>query len=230
MVGGVPGIACPKEMKSVCQEHLQDGGAVRSKTIQTKGLFNFMALPPEIRVQIYNVLLVSSGTIDISSDPAVLCTANTSALPYPPLSILRTCKQVNEEATPILYGKNSFTISLPNDPSPTFLLSNFRWTTLTVLKSLTFTSNNRPPCSLPIFEPTSSEPGFHCTGPDILARFTRADFRYSPVGPNHFMALSISNWVSTKVLSAQLSAIQRELEMMMGPDDEVLTALGGPVV
>jgi hypothetical protein len=44
------------------------------------------------------------------------------------------------------------------------------------------------------------------------------------------VALSISNWVSTKVLSAQLSAIQRELEMMMGPDDEVLTALGGPVV
>jgi hypothetical protein len=44
------------------------------------------------------------------------------------------------------------------------------------------------------------------------------------------MALSISNWVSTKVLSAQLSAIQRELEMMMGPYDEVLTALGGPVV
>ena len=43
------------------------------------------------------------------------------------------------------------------------------------------------------------------------------------------MALSISNWVSTKVLGAQLSALQRELEVMMGPYDDVLAALGDPV-
>jgi hypothetical protein len=59
MVGDVTGIACPKEMKS-CQEHLQDGGAVRSKTIQTKGLFNFMALPPEIRVQVRHLAAFTS--------------------------------------------------------------------------------------------------------------------------------------------------------------------------
>ena len=43
------------------------------------------------------------------------------------------------------------------------------------------------------------------------------------------MALSISNWVSTKVLSAQLSAIQKELELMGGPYDDVLATTGGPV-
>lgn len=116
-----------------------------------------------------------------------------------------------------------------NDPSPTFLLSKFRWSTLRVLNSLTFTSSNGPVPSLPLTGTNFSEPGFHCTGADILARFTGADFRYSPVGPDHFMALSISNWVSTKVLGAQLSAIQRELEVMMGPYDDVLAALGGPV-
>jgi len=118
-----------------------------------------------------------------------------------------------------------------NDPNPTFLLSKFRWTTLRALNSLTFTSNNGPVPSLPIVgtESPFSEPGFHCTGADILARFTLSDFRYSPVGPDHFMALSISNWVSTKVLGAQLNAIQRELEVMMGPYDDVLAALGGPI-
>ncbi|KAE9379133.1 hypothetical protein N431DRAFT_434142 [Stipitochalara longipes BDJ] len=232
MVVNVPGVLGPTEMSSVCQEHFQEDGPTRSKTIQTKGLFNFMELPPEIRMEIYNILLVSPRTIDIGSDgPPGLCTTNTSILSHPPIAILRTCKQINEEATPILYGKNSFTISLPNDPSPTFLLSKFRWSTLRVLKSLTFTSSNGPLCSLPISKTASSEPepSFHCTGPDILARFTHADFIYSLSGPDHFMALSISNWVSTKVLSAQLSAIQKELEAMMGPYDDVLTALGGPV-
>jgi hypothetical protein len=30
-------------------------------------------------------------------------------------------------------------------------------------------------------------------------------------------------------MSAQLTAIQKELELMMGPYDDVLAALGGPV-
>jgi hypothetical protein len=42
------------------------------------------------------------------------------------------------------------------------------------------------------------------------------------------MALSISNWISTKVMSAQLTAIQKELELMMGPYDDVLAALAPP--
>jgi hypothetical protein len=144
-----------------------------------------------------------------------------------------------------MYGRNTFAICLrkfvpghtasavtysfpANDPSPTFLLSKFRWTTLSVLQSLTFTSNNGPLPGLPLNEAPISDPEFHCTGSDILARFRPADFRFSPIGPDYYMALSISNWVSTKVLGAQLSAIQKELELIMGPHDEVLTALGGP--
>jgi len=173
-----------------------------------------------------------------------VCTTKTPNLSHPHISILRTCKQVNEEATPIFYGKNSFTIRLrecrsdawpctiinkfpANDPSPTYLLSKFRWSTLRVLE-FTFTSTIGPLCGLPTSETAPSEPGFHCTGPEILARFTRADFRYSPLGPDHFMALSISNWVSTKVLSAQLNAIQKELELMGGPYDDVIAVTGGP--
>ncbi|KAH8793929.1 hypothetical protein BGZ57DRAFT_390916 [Hyaloscypha finlandica] len=215
-----------RESISYREEHLAEGGSARTKTIQTKGLFNFMDLPAEIRVHIYDLLLTFPGVIDISSQKPDSSTANNS---YPPIAILRTCKKVNEETTPILYGKNAFTIS--NDPNPTFLLSKFRWTTLRALNSLTFTSNNGPVPSPPIVgtESPFSEPGFHCTGADILARFTLSDFRYSPVGPDHFMALNISNWVSTKVLGAQLNAIQRELEVMMGPYDDVLAALGGPV-
>ena len=115
-----------------------------------------------------------------------------------------------------------------NDPSPTFLLSKFRWSTLRILKSLTFTSSNGPAPSLSLTDAAFSEVGFHCTGTEILARFHPSDFRYSPIGPDHFMALSISNWISTKVMSAQLTAIQKELELMMGPYDDVLAALAPP--
>jgi hypothetical protein len=33
-------------------DHLEEGGSARMKTIQTKGLFNFMELPAEIRVNV----------------------------------------------------------------------------------------------------------------------------------------------------------------------------------
>ena len=38
------------------------------------------------------------------------------------------------------------------------------------------------------------------------------------------MALSLSNWISTQVMRAMLSAFQRELEAMMRPSD--LLAVG----
>jgi len=46
---GIPDL---REMESVCPEQLQDAGSARSKTVQTRGLFNFMELPAEIRVQV----------------------------------------------------------------------------------------------------------------------------------------------------------------------------------
>jgi len=59
-----------------------------------------------------------------------------------------------------------------------------------------------------------------------MARFSGCDVRYSPKGPDEYMALSVSNWVSTKVMRAELSAFQTELEDMIrgGP---VLALTGG---
>lgn len=48
-----------------------------------------------------------------------------------------------------------------------------------------------------------------------MGRFSPSDIRYSPEGPDEYMALSISNWVSTKVMRAELTAFQVELEDMM---------------
>jgi hypothetical protein len=42
---------------------------------------------------------------------------------------------------------------------------------------------------------------------------------YSPHGPDGFMALSVSNWISAQVMRAELSACQRELEAMMRPSE-----------
>jgi len=38
------------------------------------------------------------------------------------------------------------------------------------------------------------------------------------------MALSVSNWVSREVMRAELSAFQRELEMMMRPSEALALA------
>lgn len=130
--------------------------------------------------------------------------------------------------SPVQPSLTLITNNLPaNDPKPTFLLSKFRWSTLHLISSLTFTSSNGLVPALSLTATAFSEPSFHCTGPDILARFSPSDFRYAPVRPDRFMALSISNWVSTRVMRAQMSAIQKELEAIMGPYDDVLAALQG---
>ena len=41
-----------RESISYREEHLAEGGSARTKTIQTKGFFNFMDLPAEIRVHV----------------------------------------------------------------------------------------------------------------------------------------------------------------------------------
>ena len=56
---------------------------------------------------------------------------------------------------------------------------------------------------------------FRCTGADIMARFSPYDQRYSPSGPDEYMALSIQNWISTMVMRAELTAFQQELEVML---------------
>lgn len=61
-------------------------------------------------------------------------------------------------------------------------------------------------------------PAFKCTGEDIMARFTASDFLCSPRGPDKYMALSISNWISMKVVREELGAFERALKAKMAED------------
>ena len=71
---------------------------------------SFLDLPAELRNHIYRILLVSRLI------PALrkLCVRNHCsdyALPTLPIhpALLATCRQIHEEATPLLYGENTFT-------------------------------------------------------------------------------------------------------------------------
>jgi hypothetical protein len=168
----------------------------------------------------------------------------------PSVAILQTCKLINDEGTPILYSQNKFIIYLGRfhliaqiqptsntspemDSGPSFSLSNSfllkRWTSISYLTSLSFTSNGNPVQGANRASSARPRPwpAFHCTGADILARFNAHDFRCSPEGPDEYMALSISNWASTQVMSATLTAFQRELDTVMRPNGTF--AVGGGV-
>ncbi|RDW86532.1 uncharacterized protein DSM5745_03174 [Aspergillus mulundensis] len=69
---------------------------------------SFLTIPPELRLPIYELLLVSrddNGDISpVNLDVGVQILANR----YIQAAIVRTCKQVYCEAVPILYGANAF--------------------------------------------------------------------------------------------------------------------------
>jgi hypothetical protein len=80
-----------------------------------------LSLPVEIRLQIYNLLLVSR--VDAVRKPLV-DTYQQKIILYPMVhrfsfridpSILRTCKQVYHEANPILYSQNIFQMKFRDD-------------------------------------------------------------------------------------------------------------------
>ncbi|KAF4628563.1 hypothetical protein G7Y89_g9590 [Cudoniella acicularis] len=209
------------------------GSMPTTSRIETENIFSFMELPAELRLKIYRNLLVCSAPISIpfSESPA------DKAPSYPSVAILGTCKLINEEATPILYSNNDFLICLPlerrrhtksGDISSlrehSFQLSHLRWSTLAYMKSMNFTSGNSTTLPDLSFSSSSSRPTFSCSGQDIISRFSNHDFRYSPQGPDEYMALSVSNWVSTKVMRAELSAFQKELEAMMRSVPNVVAA------
>lgn len=67
--------------------------------------FDFLSLPRNARLRIYEYALVCEPQIIPECRPA-------AEQPLTP-SILRTCKQVHDEARPILYSKNTFLVSEP---------------------------------------------------------------------------------------------------------------------
>ncbi|CAG8956762.1 hypothetical protein HYFRA_00011151 [Hymenoscyphus fraxineus] len=77
-----------------------------------KAEFRFLTLPLEIRMMVYRLLLVSHKPIPDSSQLGCMEYAGI----YP--AILRTCRQVMNEAGTMLYAENVFTLGLKTEDYP----------------------------------------------------------------------------------------------------------------
>ncbi|KAI8962196.1 hypothetical protein F5Y11DRAFT_200375 [Daldinia sp. FL1419] len=118
----------------------------------SRASFPLLELPFELRLEIYELLLCSPDYIIISSGRRQiywyrpqLPAFELRRLPHrmPHVELLRTCKQVNAEATHVLYGRNRFLVALPFltpfYPS-TFFLWNLRRSTVSNVTSIAFTN------------------------------------------------------------------------------------------
>jgi len=193
-----------------------EGVFLSVREIQTKGLFDFTALPTELRLKIYENLFPKGEKITVPHE------ASDSIHPHIPAAILQTCKKINEEATSYLYSRNTFIIYLPLLKSPSWasFVHHFRWTTISLIPTINWVNSitpPSPPASMDIFNPFTRSI-FSCSGRDILERFTPSDMMYAPMGPDERMVLSIANWVSVNVMRVEMNQIQRELETMMAPN------------
>ncbi|RDL40533.1 uncharacterized protein BP5553_00512 [Venustampulla echinocandica] len=198
----------------------------RTADIMTKSRFSFLELPVELRLKIYLNILICPEALNI---PRHRDSSSNNTFAYPSVGILQTCKLVNEEATPTLYSKNRLIITLPLEKGsppnsgeppasfgPSFHPSNFRWNTLTQMTSLSFTSGNNIGFSDPELPPSLIPSAtFKCSGQELISRISPGSMVFSPQGPDKYMALSIANWVSLRVMTAELNAFHRELEAMM---------------
>ena len=68
--------------------------------------FRFLDLPPELRLEVYKYILISRNCEAPGAEDQVIET-----------SLLRTCKLVYEEAAPVLYGENEFTVEIIFPPN-----------------------------------------------------------------------------------------------------------------
>jgi hypothetical protein len=103
-----------------------------------------------------------------------------------------------------------------------------RWSTIAYINTIYFISNtpglsHTSPFDRDIYGRPRAV--FSCTAAHLLSRFTASDFKYSPKGPDENIVLSMSNYVSTQVMRAELRAFQKELELMMGPSEDYAAAL-----
>ncbi|KAH6655265.1 hypothetical protein BKA67DRAFT_231876 [Truncatella angustata] len=104
-------------------------------------------LPLELRLAVYELLLCSSPKILIShtrrqrSSFCHFCGGAPPAHWRAQAPILQTCKQINMEATPVLYGQNHFVISFPLDKPlqlSHFFIYHVRHSTALEMRNLTF--------------------------------------------------------------------------------------------
>ncbi|KAK0375935.1 hypothetical protein CLIM01_06727 [Colletotrichum limetticola] len=127
---------------------------------------DFFSLPYELRLDIYELLLLNPEPIIVSSSrrqlhvkveppehqvaylraprPRPRVVSLTHRKPH--VEILRTCRQIEQEATPILYGRNDFVVGLRLRATQSHRMDPFiqylRSSTLLQLRSVTF----RPGC------------------------------------------------------------------------------------
>lgn len=92
---------------------------------QSKPAFRFLDLPSELRMRVYSYLLIEDGTIGIATllnsslskgRPAIYKIGkDREKPPSMTVALLRSCRKICIEATPVLYGDNSFYVdcSLP---------------------------------------------------------------------------------------------------------------------
>ncbi|EKD11915.1 hypothetical protein MBM_09938 [Drepanopeziza brunnea f. sp. 'multigermtubi' MB_m1] len=98
-----------------------------------------------------------------------------------------------------------------------FFVHNFRWSTLLCMNTVKFHSNGYQQI-VTVPNHIGARPYFTCSGYDLIAVLKGTAVLYSPDGPNENMALSISSWVSTKVLYLELDAIQQEMEAILSAE------------
>ncbi|KAJ5042733.1 uncharacterized protein L3040_004130 [Drepanopeziza brunnea f. sp. 'multigermtubi'] len=174
---------------------------------------------------IYSCLLVSPDDIRIPAECEAPLASTTGSheeeheeKSHPAHAILQTCKLVSEEAIPIFYGMNTFIICLATEQhKQPFFVHNFRWSTLLCMNTVKFHSNGYQQI-VTVPNHIGARPYFTCSGYDLIAVLKGTAVLYSPDGPNENMALSISSWVSTKVLYLELDAIQQEMEAILSAE------------
>jgi len=81
-----------------------------SSLTQTKKPLNLMTdIPAELRLKIGGYLLICQDDIKIADGRKMQRKAGED---NPNCAILLTCKELNTELTPVLYGRNSFSVSI----------------------------------------------------------------------------------------------------------------------
>jgi hypothetical protein len=86
----------------------------RRPVVSKRKKVSFLTLPVEIRLEIYDLLLVMRDNRKGQKTPFELFPADSDEVQMD-LDILRTCKQIYDEASPILYSQNIFTTMYAED-------------------------------------------------------------------------------------------------------------------
>ncbi|KAH7360510.1 hypothetical protein BKA65DRAFT_186599 [Rhexocercosporidium sp. MPI-PUGE-AT-0058] len=169
-------------------------------SVKTKSRFNFMELPVELRVKIYRLLSYESSELLILPK-AITPRLEAPSYRYPGVSLLTTCKLVNDEMSPVFYGGNTFRITLSSSHHQEYFIRNHRWSTLQCIETMKFYGDVEP--SHPSFKSS-----FTCSGLEMLGFIPKHAALCSTVGPDDETAASMITMILVKLTLAQLADFQ----------------------